>query len=163
MPNAPLPVQDALVELRAATAADEAAIRGLMRGERVNPFGNDWRNFVVARLAGELVGCAQLRPADSNAVEFGSWVVRLEVRGGGIGSRLVEAALARAAGRRVFLITAAGRGPEFTRWGFRPVPLAAVPWTVGRNWLLGQAGSIVALGHGLRPQRLAILAREPQP
>ncbi len=48
--------------VRPAVAADEAGVRRLMRGERVNPFGIDWRNFVVAEAAGEVVGCAQLRP-----------------------------------------------------------------------------------------------------
>ena len=148
-------------EVRPAVAGEEAAVRALMRGERVNPLGIDWRNFVVAVRDGAVVGCVQLRPAGPGAVEVGSLVVRADLRGGGLGGRLLEAALARVGGRRAFIVVAAapgGRGYE--RWGFRPVGLAAAPWTVRRNWLLGQAGSVVALAHGMRPRRLAILERQ---
>jgi N-acetylglutamate synthase-like GNAT family acetyltransferase len=151
------------VTIRPATDEDQQGVRRLMRGERVNPFGIDWRNFVVAEDASGIVGCVQLRPAGRGAVELGSGVVRAGLRRRGLGARLVDAALARAGGRRVFMVTAAGREPYFARWGFRPVGLAAAPWPVRRNWLLGQAGSLIALAHGLWPRRLVILAREGRP
>jgi N-acetylglutamate synthase-like GNAT family acetyltransferase len=134
-----------------------------MRGERVNPLGIDWPNFVVATRDGEVVGCVQLRPAGRSAVELGSGVVRADLRRRGLGARLIDAALARAGERRVLMLTAAEHERYFARWGFRPVGLAAAPWPVRRNWLLGQAGSVVALAHGLRPRRLAILVRERRP
>jgi amino-acid N-acetyltransferase len=146
--------------IRPATETDLSAVRGLVRGERVNPLGIDWRNFVVAEAGGEVVGCAQLRPAGPGAVELGSLVVRADVRRAGLGTRLVEAALAGAGGRRVFAVTAAAHAGSFARWGFRPVRAAAAPWPVRRNRLLGQAGSLIALAQGLRPRRLAILARD---
>jgi N-acetylglutamate synthase-like GNAT family acetyltransferase len=125
----------------------------------VNPFGIDWRNFVVAEAGGEVVGCAQLRPAGPGAVELGSLVVRADLRRAGLGGWLVEAALARAGGRRVFAVAVAAQAGWFARRGFGPAG-AAVPWSVRRNLLLGQAGSLVALARGLRPRRLAILERE---
>jgi N-acetylglutamate synthase-like GNAT family acetyltransferase len=148
--------------IRPATEADAAGVRRLLRGERVNPFGIDWRNFVVAEASGEVVGCAQLRPAGAEAVELGSLVVRGDLRRAGLGARLVEAALARAGGRRVFAVTAAAHAGWFARRGFGPAG-AAVPRSVRRNLLLGQAGSLIALAHGLRPRRLAILERERAP
>jgi len=151
------------VSIRPATEKDEGGVRTLMRGERVNPFGIDWRNFVVAEVAGGLAGCVQLRPVGREAVELGSWVVRADLRHRGFGAKLLDAALARAAGRRVLIVTAAARAPYFARWGFHAVRLAAAPWPVRRNWLLGQAGSLVARAHGLRPQRLAILAQDGRP
>jgi N-acetylglutamate synthase-like GNAT family acetyltransferase len=149
--------------IRPATEADAAGVRRLMRGERVNPLGIDWRNFVVVEVAGEVAGCVQLRPAGPAAVELGSLVVRGGLRRRGLGARLVDAALDRAAGRRVLVVTAVVRGPYFARWGFRPVGLAAAPWPVRRNWLLGQAGSLVALASGMQPRRLAILERRAGP
>jgi N-acetylglutamate synthase-like GNAT family acetyltransferase len=134
-----------------------------MRGERVNPFGVDWRNFVIAERAGEVVGCVQLRPAGPGAAELGSLVVRADLRRRGLGGRLVEAALARAGVGRVLAVTAAARADYFARWGFAPVGDGAVPGSVRRNRLLGQAGSLIALAHGQRPRRLAILAREGRP
>jgi N-acetylglutamate synthase-like GNAT family acetyltransferase len=151
------------VSIRPATEKDQGGVRTLMRGERVNPFGIDWRNFIVAEVASDLAGCVQLRPVGRGAVELGSWVVRADQRRRGLGAKLLDAALARAAGRRVLMVTSAAREPYFARWGFHPVRPAAAPWPVRRNWLLGQAGSLVALTHGLRPQRLAILARDARP
>jgi amino-acid N-acetyltransferase len=152
-----------VVAIRAASERDGPAVRALMRGERVNPLGLDWRNFVVAVADGAVVGCAQLRPAGPGAVELGSLIVHADLRRGGIGARLIDAAMARAAGRRVLAVTAAAHAPWFARWGFRGVGLAAAPWPVRRNWLLGQAGSLVALANGMRPRRLAILARDAAP
>ena len=114
---------------------------------------------MVAVVDGAVVGCVQLRPAGLGTVELGSFVVRADLRGQGIGGRLVEAAVARAADRRLLLVTAAARGPSFARWGFHPVGFAEAPWPVRRSLLLGQAGSLVALASGMRPRRLAILER----
>jgi len=136
-----------------------AAVRALMHGERVNPTGLDWRNFVVAAAEGAVIGCVQLRPAGLGAVEVGSLVVRADRRGGRLGSRLFAAALSRVGARRAFILIAADREPGFARWGFRTVGLAAAPWPVRRNWLLGQAGSVIAVARGRRPRRLAILER----
>jgi N-acetylglutamate synthase-like GNAT family acetyltransferase len=147
------------VVIRAAEATDLAAVRALMHGERLNPLGVDWRNFVVAGAEEGVVGCAQLRPAAPDAVELGTLLVRGDLRRGGLGARLVEAALARAQGRRVFVVTDARHAVWYARWGFRTASMAEAPWPVRRNWLLGQAGSLVALAHGMRPRRLAILER----
>jgi N-acetylglutamate synthase-like GNAT family acetyltransferase len=151
------------VAIRPAAAEEQAAVRALLGGERVNPLGIDWRNFLVAVAGGAVVGCVQLRPAGPGAVELGSLVVRADLRRQGLGARLIEAALARAGGRRVLAVTAAARAPFFARWGFRPVGLRATPWPVRRNWLLGQAGSLVALASGLRPRWLAVLERRAGP
>ncbi|MBP7000607.1 GNAT family N-acetyltransferase [Amaricoccus sp.] len=148
-----------MAAVRPAVAGDMPAIRGLMAGERVNPTGIDWRNFLIAEAADGVVGIVQLRPAGPGAVEIGSLVVRAGLRGGGLGRRLVDAAVAATGGRRAFVVTAAARAPFFAAWGFRPVPARSAPWSVRRNWLLGQAGSLVALAHGTRPRRLAVLER----
>lgn len=145
--------------LRAATAADATGIRALMAGERVNPFGVDWRNFVVAACDGDVVACAQLRLAGAGRVELGSLVVRADLRGAGLGRRVAAAALDGAAGRRVLVVTAATRAPLFAGLGFRPLSPARAGGRVFANWLVGQAGSAVALARGLRPRRLVVMER----
>jgi N-acetylglutamate synthase-like GNAT family acetyltransferase len=146
------------IAIRAAEAADGAAIRELVRAERLNPTGLDWRNFVVAARGREIVGTAQLRPVALGVAELGSLAVAPAERGRGLAARLVEAALARAP-ERVLVIAPRSRAVYFAPWGFRTVPFAAAPWRVRINYLMGQAGSVVALLRGHAPRRLAILER----
>lgn len=145
--------------IRRAAAVHQPAIRALMRGERVNPTGVDWRNFVVAETDRAIVGAAQLRPSCPGVVELGSLVVRADLRRNGLGARLIDAALAEAGSRRVMVVAPARHAAFYARWGFAPLPARRAPWPVLRNWLLGQAGSLVALAHGMRPRRLAVLDR----
>ncbi len=145
--------------IRSATRADAPSIPALMRGERVNPTGIDWRRFVLAERDEQVIGCVQLRPAGPDAVEVGSLVVRRDLRRQGLGGRLVQSAAARAGARRVLAVVPAARIPWWEGHGIRRISLAAAPWRVGRNLILGQAGSLIALAHGLRPRRLAILER----
>ena len=147
------------IELRAATPDDLPAIRALMHGERVNPFGIDWRNFVVAADRAGLAGCVQLRPARPAGLELGTLIVRPDLRRRGLGTRLVAAALERAGPLAVFAVTATSSAGFLGRFGFRTVGHRSAPASVRRNRLLGQAGSLVTLATGRRPRRLAILCR----
>ena len=143
--------------VRAATAADAAAIRALVRGEpRMNPTGLHWPNFVVAEVGGALVGTAQLRPSGRGAVELGSLVVRADQRGRGLAGRLVDAALARATGR-VLVITAAAHAGHYERRGFRRVAPWRAPGRVAFNLAVGQAATLLRLAQGQRPRRMVVL------
>lgn len=143
--------------IRPATEADSAAIPALMKGERVNPTGIDWRRFLVAEGEDGIVGCVQLRPAGLGAVEIGSLVVRPDLRAQGLGARLVEAAIAEARGKRILAVAPASRGSWWKDRGFRRIALTAAPWRVARNLLVGQSASLIALATRRRPRRLAIL------
>ncbi len=146
-------------EIRSACAGDETGVRALIRGERLNPTGIRWRNFLVAETEGAVVAAVQLRPSGEGVVELGSLVVRADLRRRGLGARMVEAALGAAGRRRVLAITAASLAPWYGRWGFREIGPGAAPWPVRINWLMGQGGSLVALAHLVRPRRLAVLER----
>jgi N-acetylglutamate synthase-like GNAT family acetyltransferase len=147
--------------IRPATAADAAAIRALVRAQpRMNPTGLDWPNFVVAETAGRVVGCVQLRPAGTGAVELGSLVVDPAERGQGLAGRLINAVLARATGR-VLVVTAACHARHYARWGFRRVGLRAAPARVRLDFLVGQMASGLRLVQGYAPRRMAILERPP--
>jgi N-acetylglutamate synthase-like GNAT family acetyltransferase len=148
-----------MATVRAATAADAAAIRALVRGApRMNPTGLDWPNFVVAEEGGAVVGTAQLRPAGRGAAELGSLVVRGDLRGRGLGGRLVEAALARAEGR-VLVVVAAAHAGFYRRRGFLPVRPWRAPPRVALHWAIGQAATLTRLLEGRRPRRMALLER----
>jgi amino-acid N-acetyltransferase len=86
------------------------------------------RDFQVAEIDGQVVGCAALTIAWKSLAEIRSLATAREVRGRGIGRRLVEACLAEARGLgigRVFALTQAP--PFFERIGFRRVPKEELP------------------------------------
>ncbi len=146
------------IRLRAAERDDAAGIRHLVRGERLNPTGLAWSNFVVAERGGELVGAVQLRPVAPGIVELGSLVVCRAERGQGLAARLVDGVLAGAP-ERVLVITAAASAERYRRWGFRRIPARAAPGPVRLNHLVGQAAVVVSLLRGRAPRRLVVLER----
>ena len=57
--------------------------------------------FVIAELDGEVVGCAALEVYSSRLAEVRSLVVASQLRGMGVGRRLVDACVAMARERRI--------------------------------------------------------------
>lgn len=150
------------VVLRRAEPADEPAIQRLARGERVNPNGLHWLNFIVAVDGRGLAGAAQLRPHPGGLRELGSLMVRRDVRGRQIATRLIDALMQDRTGR-VLMVTGAAHAPHYGRWGFRPIQPWTAPPSIRRNYLLGQVlGALHALAHGQRPVRLAVLDTGPE-
>jgi N-acetylglutamate synthase-like GNAT family acetyltransferase len=79
-------------QLRKARRGDASSIRRLVRGAFLNPFGVDWRRFIVAVSPdGEVIGGGQLKPHRGGWTEMASIVVHPEWQGLGIGSRIVAA------------------------------------------------------------------------
>lgn len=117
----------AAYRLEPATAADADRIKSLVRGERLNPLGLDWRRFTVARdVGGEVLGCVQVKPHRDGTRELASLVVREDLRGLGIGSRLVRHCQ-QDAGGRLYLTCRARLGGYYHQLGFEVVPPEALP------------------------------------
>ena len=145
--------------IRPAIETDQAIIRTLVRSERLNPYGLDWPNFLVAVIGPALVGAVQLRRHRDGSRELGSLVVRKEARGRGIASRLINALLA-GTNERVLLITVEAFAARYGRWGFRPIETAAAPAAIRRNYWMGSLASVTALLKLRRIRRLVILDRD---
>ena len=145
------------IEVRPAREEDQDAIVALVRGERLNPTGLDWRRFHVACEDGALVGTVQVRP---EGPELASLAVRGDRRGRGLSGRLIEAALADAAGP-VFVVCQAGLCALYERHGFARWPVRRTPRAVAVHLALGQAfGTLAALLlERRRPRRLVVLRR----
>jgi amino-acid N-acetyltransferase len=133
--------QSAHLTVRPATETDQVAIRALVRSERLNPYGLDWPNFLVAVGSGGLVGAVQLRRHRDGSRELGSLVVRQEARRQGIASRLINTLLA-GMNERVLLITAEAFAARYERWGFRQIEPAAAPAAIRRNYRIGSLVSV---------------------
>src|SRR5688572_30369592 len=105
------------ITIRRATAQDQEAIRLLVNGERLNPTGLDWRNFLVADDGWHVVGAVQMRKHRDGSHELGSLVVARPARGQGIAAALIDALLQRETGR-VQMVTDGAFGAHYRRWGF---------------------------------------------
>jgi amino-acid N-acetyltransferase len=145
--------------VRRAVALDQLAITQLVQGERLNPHGLGWANFVVAVMGNTVVGAVQMRQHPEGSRELGSLVVSRAQRGHGIAGRLISALLARHPGT-VHVITRGANAAHYRRWGFAVIDTCDAPRTVRRNRLLGQTASVLALLQGRRPRRLVILRRD---
>jgi amino-acid N-acetyltransferase len=147
--------------VRAATEADQPAIRALVRSEKLNPTMLHWPTFVVAVTGPEIVGAAQIRRHEDGSRELGSIVVAPRYRGRGIAGRLVLTLLASETGP-VHVVTARARAERYRRFGFREIRPDQAPRRVRRNLRLGAFfGSAHSLLHGRLPIPLAILERSP--
>ncbi|MFN2148306.1 MAG: GNAT family N-acetyltransferase, partial [Anaerolineales bacterium] len=91
------------------------------RAGRLNPFGLDWRRFLLAvTSSGDIVGCVQTRPHRGGARELASLYVRPEWRRRGVGARLVQAILERES-PPLWLTCRSELVPFYRRFGFEPV------------------------------------------
>jgi amino-acid N-acetyltransferase len=115
--------------LRPGTPDDFPAIASLLlaSGLPLDGLSADRPFAVVAETAGRLIGCAAVERCGSSVL-LRSVAVDAAVRGTGIGTRLVETALAGAAGSatQAYLLTESASG-FFDRLGFRRTSRRLVP------------------------------------
>ncbi len=151
--------QQAIV-FRQAVEQDQQAIRALVHGERLNPTGIKWPNFLVAAIGDRIVGAAQIRKHSDGSRELGSLVVAREKRGQGIASRLIDALLA---GERepIWTITSEPYARNFARWDFEPIEPSAAPVKVRFNYRMGRLARIISFFRRQPMRRLVILERLP--
>ena len=115
------------LSLRPATADDAASIRSLIHRVQINPWGLDWRRFLVAvDDAGRLIGCGQLKPHGPGVVELASIAVEQDYRDRGIARRIIDALIAQAP-RPLYLTCRSSLGRMYSKWGFREMSLPEMP------------------------------------
>ncbi len=137
--------------IRSAQAGDEATIKALIRGERLDPFNVHWQNFLVAEEAGRIIGVGQVKPYHSGR-ELGSLVVVPERRQTGVAGTIINALLARESGP-LLLFCLAFREPFYAKFGFCRVGLADIPGEFKLKYALG-AGFTRLVG-----QRVIVMKR----
>ena len=113
------------LSIRAARADEQRLIRKMIMNARLDPSTLKWPNFLMAEIAGQVVGCVQIKPY-RGCRELGSLVVVKEQRGQGIGGSLIEALLARETGD-VYLTCHSALLPYYQRFGFVEIGLPEVP------------------------------------
>ena len=151
--------QQAIV-FRRASEQDQQAIRALVHGERLNPTGINWANFLVAAVGGRVVGAAQVRNHTDGSRELGSLVVARERRGHGIASRMIDALLADER-EPIWMITGETYARNFARWHFERIEPSAAPIKVRFNYRMGRLARIISFFKRQPMRRLVILERLP--
>jgi amino-acid N-acetyltransferase len=119
-----------VVEITAAGPKDVPAITALLRAADLpdQDFADHLEHFLVARRAGEVVGAIGFELHGADAL-LRSLVVALELRGAGLGGRLVEQLTAAAQARgvkRFFLLTMTAEA-FFAKRGFQKADRRSVP------------------------------------
>ncbi len=123
--------------VRSAVEADEPAIRAIVRAARINPFGLSWRRFVVAMDDGRIVGVGQVKPHGHGSRELASLAVVPDRQGQMIGTRIVQALLAREPGP-LYLMCRSTLEEYYQRFGFRTVGWRDLPPYFRRMALLAR-------------------------
>jgi N-acetylglutamate synthase-like GNAT family acetyltransferase len=148
------------IGFRPATEHDQPAIRALVHGERLNPTGIHWPNFVVAAMADRIVGAVQIRKHSDGSRELGSLVVAKDQRGHGVASRMIERLLADER-EPIWMITSESLAAIFARWGFERIEPASAPVKIRFNYRIGRLARIISFLRRLPMRRLIILERLP--
>jgi amino-acid N-acetyltransferase len=146
------------VAIRRACAADEDAIRAMVRSERLNPTKLYHENFHVAEAHGRLVGAAQMRRHDDGGRELGSLIVIPEWRELGIAAALIDAVLAGFDGP-AYMITDPKFARHYLRWGFVVIAAGAAPRSIRFSYAMARLSRIISWLRRLPPKRFAVLRR----
>jgi N-acetylglutamate synthase-like GNAT family acetyltransferase len=125
--------------IRPAHVEEAAAIRSMIRSERLDPFNVHWENFLVAESNGRIIGIGQVKPYPG-ARELGSLVVVADQRQTGVGAALIRALIAREHARStepLYLFCLAFREPYYAKFGFRRVTERELPPSLKTKFRLG--------------------------
>jgi N-acetylglutamate synthase-like GNAT family acetyltransferase len=107
------------IRLRAARQTDQPIIKDLIRRVDINPFGLDWRHFIIAETtSADFAGCGQIKPHRDGSLELASIAVEVPQRGQGVARAIIDHLLANNP-RPLYLTCRAELGPFYQKFGFR--------------------------------------------
>lgn len=114
------------IEIRPATADDDATIQQMIREARLDPTSLKWQNFLIAEVGGKIAGIGQVKRYPG-CEELGSLVTLREMRGKGVGGAMIAALEARA-GRPLYLLCVDKMEPYYQRFGYERISWWGAPW-----------------------------------
>lgn len=107
--------------LRTAMEEDQAAIRRMILGARLNPLGLHWKGFLLLEdEGGDVLGCGQIKRHADGSRELASIYVKPEQRGQGLARALIEGLLADQA-PPVWLTCQRALVDFYRRYGFEEI------------------------------------------
>jgi amino-acid N-acetyltransferase len=109
------------ISLRPADAADEPAIRAIIRTEGLNPLSIHWNNFLLAEDSQHrIAGIGAVKTHGDGSRELASIAVLPEWRGRGVARTLIEALITRERGP-LYLTCRDTMTGFYERFGFRRI------------------------------------------
>jgi N-acetylglutamate synthase-like GNAT family acetyltransferase len=150
------------VVIRAATEADQAAIRAIIRAAQLNPMSLDWPRFLVAEDGGEIVAVGQVKPHSDGSRELASIAVVPARQRQGLGRQVIRALLAREAGP-LYLVCMNHNDSYYQQFGFRRVEAAALPPALRRIYRFGHLATALAIRIARRSGYLIAMYRPAPP
>jgi N-acetylglutamate synthase-like GNAT family acetyltransferase len=122
--------------IRPATRDDSRTIRALIHTVHINPFGLDWRHFVVAVSPTEVfLGCGQIKPHSDGSRELASVAVKKQAQGQGVARAIIQELLASEKQRPLYLMCRASLGSLYVKFGFHAIEALEMPpyfWRISR-------------------------------
>ncbi|HEV2488980.1 MAG TPA: GNAT family N-acetyltransferase [Candidatus Acidoferrales bacterium] len=110
------------------------AAQGVLLPRTEENVREQFAHFLVLEENRQLAGCVSLETYGSDLAEIRSLAVSPEIRGRGLGSRLVVFALAEARRRKIARVFAVTHAPEFfIRHGFALSHRCAIPEKIARD------------------------------
>lgn len=135
--------------IRPAIAHEQAVITAIVRAERLNPRDLDWRRFLVAEQAGQIIGVVQVRPHHDGSRELASLAVLPAQQGQGVGGALVAALLEREHGTLHLMCLDELEG-YYVRFGFHRLEQNEMPAHFRRIMRIGRLITLIARLFGMR-------------
>ncbi len=124
--------------LRTATQTDQDNIRSLIYRVKINPFGLNWQQFVVAVSSnGELIGCGQVKKHPNGIRELASIAVDEAYRNMGIARAIIEH-LTNISQKPIYLTCRSGLESFYKQFGFETLPSREIPPVFRRRTTLSQ-------------------------
>jgi len=126
-------LEEEMETIRKAEKKDASAIRALIRNVQINPFGLDWRHFLVAVDAQErVIATGQIKPHRDGTRELASIATHPDFRGRGLASAIITCLL-KENPPPLYLKCAERMGPFYTRFHFRSLVLDEMPADYARS------------------------------
>jgi len=145
------------IVIRPAVAADQWAIRMIVRAARIYPTGLDWPRFLVAEESGGLIGVGQVKPHRDGSREVASIAVVPEWQGQGVGAAIVRGLIAREDGV-LHLMCLNANAPFYERFGFRRIDRPEMPPYFRRMARIARLYELLVRSDA---RRLVVMRREP--
>ena len=114
-----------MVSIRPAEEADNVLIKQMIREARLDPTSLKWANFLLAEVAGEVVGIGQVKPYPG-CRELGSLVVKRRYRKLGVGGLLIDALEARSE-YPIYLLCMEKMERYYQRFGYETISFWQAP------------------------------------
>lgn len=144
------------IVIRPAVAADQFAIKMIVRAAMINPTGLDWPRFLVAEESGGLIGIGQVKPHRDGSRELASIAVVPEWQGLGIGTAIVRALISRESGV-LHLFCRSTKASFYEHFGFHRIGRDQMPTYFRRIARIARVFELLSHDEG----RMAVMRRDP--